>query len=41
LALHRKHHRSIKNIERWLKQLKTENKIEFKGAPKTGGYFAK
>jgi ATP-dependent DNA helicase RecG len=29
---------SVKNIERWLKQLKNENKIEFKGSPKTGGY---
>jgi predicted HTH transcriptional regulator len=32
---------SIKNVERWLKQLKDEDKIEFKGAPKTGGYCAK
>ena len=32
---------SVKNIERWLKQLKDEDKIEFKGAPKTGGYFIK
>ena len=32
---------SVKNIERWLKQLKDEDKIEFKGAPKTGGYVAK
>lgn len=32
---------SVKNIERWLKQLKEEEKIEFRGAPKTGGYFAK
>lgn len=31
---------SIKNIERWLKQLKDENKIEFRGAPKTGGYWS-
>jgi len=31
---------SIKNIERWIKQLKSEDKIEFKGSPKTGGYFA-
>ncbi len=28
-----------RTIERWLKQLKDENKIEFRGAPKTGGYF--
>jgi len=32
---------SVKNIERWLKRLKDEKKIEFRGAPKTGGYFAK
>jgi len=30
-----------KNIERWLKQLKNQDKIEFKGASKTGGYFVK
>lgn len=27
-----------KNIERWLKQLKADGKVEFKGPPKTGGY---
>ena len=32
---------SVKNIERWLKQLKDEDKIEFKGSPKTGGYVVK
>ncbi len=32
---------SVKNIERWLKQLKDEEKIEFRGAPKTGGYYVK
>ncbi|PHS40056.1 MAG: hypothetical protein COB07_04890 [Sulfurovum sp.] len=32
---------SIKNIERWIKQLKDQNKIEFHGAPKTGGYYVK
>ena len=32
---------SVKNIERWLKQLKDENKIEFKGSPKTGGYVVR
>ncbi|MDQ7060730.1 MAG: ATP-binding protein [Sulfurimonas sp.] len=32
---------SVKNIERWLKQLKDQDKIEFKGASKTGGYVAK
>ena len=30
---------SVKNIERWLKQLKTERKIVFRGPPRTGGYF--
>ena len=30
---------SVKNIERWLKQLRDMGKIEFRGAPKTGGYF--
>ena len=28
-----------RTLERWLKQLKEEGKIEFRGAPKTGGYF--
>ena len=28
-----------RTIERWINQLKKDNKIEFKGAPKTGGYF--
>jgi len=32
---------SVKNIERWIKQLRTEEKIEFKGSPKTGGYYVK
>jgi ATP-dependent DNA helicase RecG len=32
---------SAKNIERWLKQLKDTQKIEFRGAPKTGGYHLK
>ena len=32
---------SVENIERWIKKLKDEGKIEFKGAPKTGGYFVK
>ena len=30
-----------RTIERWLKQLKVSDAIEFRGAPKTGGYFAK
>ena len=30
-----------RTIERWIKQLKNEDKIEFRGAPKTGGYFLK
>jgi len=28
-----------KTVERWLKQLKDDGKIVFKGAPKKGGYF--
>jgi ATP-dependent DNA helicase RecG len=31
---------SPKNIERWLKQLKAQSLVEFRGAPKTGGYHA-
>ena len=27
-----------RTVERWLKQLKDQQKIEFKGPPKTGGY---
>ena len=30
---------SLRTIERQLKQLKDSNKIEFRGAPKTGGYY--
>ena len=29
-----------RTIERWLKQLKENGLIEFRGAAKTGGYFA-
>ena len=32
---------STKNLERWLKQLKEKDQIEFRGAPKTGGYYLK
>ncbi|PHO11972.1 hypothetical protein CPG38_10220 [Malaciobacter marinus] len=31
----------LRTCERYIKQLKDEDKIEFKGAPKTGGYFIK
>jgi ATP-dependent DNA helicase RecG len=31
---------SVKNVERWLKQLKAQGLVEFRGAPKTGGYHA-
>ncbi|MBU1666998.1 putative DNA binding domain-containing protein [bacterium] len=31
----------LRTIQRWLKELKVEEKIEFKGAPKIGGYFVK
>jgi ATP-dependent DNA helicase RecG len=27
-----------KTLERWLKQLRDEHKIKYKGSPKTGGY---
>jgi len=32
-------HVTAKTIERWIKKLRDPNKIIFKGAPKTGGYF--
>lgn len=32
---------SLRTIERWLKQLKEKDQIEFRGAPKTGGYYLK
>jgi|SRR5690554_5999762 len=28
-----------RTLERWIKQLREKNKIEFRGAPKTGGYL--
>ena len=28
-----------KTIERWITSLKSDNKIEFRGSKKTGGYF--
>jgi hypothetical protein len=28
-----------KTIERWITSLKSDNKIEFRGIKKTGGYF--
>jgi ATP-dependent DNA helicase RecG len=28
-----------RKVERWVKQLKDGHKIEFRGAPKTGGYW--
>ena len=30
---------SPKNVERWLKQLRNANRIEFIGSSKTGGYY--
>ena len=30
---------SVKNVERWLAQLKATEQIEFRGASKTGGYW--
>jgi len=32
---------SVKNIERWIKKLRDDAKIEFIGSPKTGGYVIK
>lgn len=32
---------SQRTLERWLKQLKYDGKIEFRGSSKTGGYYAK
>ena len=32
---------SVKNIERWIKQLKDDQKVEFRGSPKIGGYYVK
>lgn len=29
----------IKTLERWVKKLRVEGKIEFRGSPKTGGYW--
>ena len=31
----------LRTIQRALKQLKDEDKIEFRGSPKSGGYYAK
>ncbi len=31
----------LRTIERWLKDLRETGDIEFRGASKTGGYFAK
>ncbi len=31
----------LRTTQRWLKQLKDEEKVEFKGSPKTGGYYVK
>jgi DNA-binding MurR/RpiR family transcriptional regulator len=33
--------KSIPTISRFLKSLKDNGKIEFRGAPKNGGYFVK
>jgi ATP-dependent DNA helicase RecG len=34
-------HASPKSVERWLAQLRSKELIEFRGVPKTGGYFAR
>lgn len=28
-----------KNVERWLKPLRDDKRVEFKGSPRTGGYW--
>lgn len=30
-----------RTVERWIKTLREQGAIEFRGAPRTGGYFAK
>ena len=37
----KKLHIPNKTLERWIKTLREKGKIEFKGAPKTGGYIIK
>ena len=32
--------KSVQSVERYIKALKDDGKIEFRGAPKNGGYFA-
>ena len=32
---------TTRTLERWIKKLKDENKIEYKGSKRTGGYFVK
>ena len=32
---------TTRTIERWIKQLKEDGKIEFRGSPKKGGYCTK
>jgi ATP-dependent DNA helicase RecG len=32
-------HIPLKTLERWIKQLRNEKKIIFKGPAKTGGYY--
>jgi ATP-dependent DNA helicase RecG len=32
---------TTRTIERWIKQLKDEKRIEYRGSKKTGGYFIK
>lgn len=33
--------KSVQTVERYIKALKADGKIEFRGVPKTGGYFAR
>ncbi len=40
-ALSKQLHKSLRTVQRYLKSLSDMGKIEFRGAPKTGGYWPK
>ncbi len=39
--IHQQFDVTLRTIERWIKELRGNNKIEFRGASKTGGYYLK
>ena len=41
IALSKKLEIPLRTTQRWIKELKDKNKIEYRGSKKTGGYFAK